>query len=105
MSDYTFRNFRLLPKSTIEDLSKVQFSDQEVLFREEDIRVKNTNLDKAIALANSDLYHTSIVLKSGDDFYKIETKVLHLANGLVQCSNGMQIPTKCVYAVGFYPKS
>lgn len=104
MSGYTFENFRLLPFTSKEDLSMVNFSNSEVLLREEDIRVKRTNLDKAIALGSSDIYNTCLVLKSGEDLYKIETNVNHLTDGVALCSNGMQIPITCVYAVAFYPK-
>lgn len=100
---YTLSNFRSLPVTSKEDLSKITFESGDVLSRPEDIRVRRTNLDKAISLGRSEKYKTSIVLKSGENLYRIETNVVSIQSDSVNTSNGLTIPLYCIYSVDFLP--
>jgi hypothetical protein len=98
---YTLANFRNLPVSSKEDLAKVQFDALDVLSRPEDIRVRRTNLDKAIVLGRSERIKTSVILKSADNLYRLETNILSITADSAITSNGLQIPLRCIYSVDF----
>jgi len=101
ITNYTLSNFRKLPEITKEELVKLQFSDVDVLNEVEDIRVRRTNIDKAIAMANSEKYKTYIILKAGEALYKIEAKVLSIRENLVSTKEGIIIPISFIYSVDF----
>ncbi len=101
MSTYTLANFRSLPAISKEELAKIQFEDTDVLSRPEDIRVRRTNLDKAIALGKSEKVKTSVILKSGDHLYRIETNIMNIQGEYTHTSNGLKIPLVCIYSVDF----
>jgi threonyl-tRNA synthetase len=101
ITNYTLSNFRKLPEITKEELVKLQFSDGDVLNEVEDIRVRRTNIDKAIAMANSDKYKTFIILKAGNALYKIEAKVLSIRDNLVSTKEGIKIPINFIFSVDF----
>lgn len=101
MNTYTLANFRSLPAISKEDLATVQFEALDVLSRPEDIRVRRTNLDKAIALGRSEKIKTSVILKSGENLYRLETNILGITADAAITSNGLQIPLRCIYSVDF----
>jgi hypothetical protein len=101
MSTYTLANFRSLPAISKEEIANIQFEDTDVLTRPEDIRVRRTNLDKAISLARSEKVKTSIILKSGEHLYRLETNILSIQSEFTLTSNGLQIPLRCIYSVDF----
>lgn len=102
-NSYTLANFRSLPVTSKDELSKVTFNNNDVLTRPEDIRVRRTNLDKAISLGRSEKYKTSIVLKSDDNLFRIETNVLSIQSDSILTSDGLTIPLICIYSVDFLP--
>lgn len=102
-NSYTLANFRSLPVTSKDELAKVLFDDTDVLSRPEDIRVRRTNLDKAISLGRSEKYKTSIVLKSGENLYRIETNVLSIQKDSILTNDGLTIPLLCIYSVDFLP--
>ncbi|MCG9880179.1 MAG: hypothetical protein MH472_06235 [Bacteroidia bacterium] len=102
-NSYTLANFRSLPVTSKDELAKVLFDDTDVLSRPEDIRVRRTNLDKAISLGRSEKYKTSIVLKSGENLYRIETNVLSIQKDSILTNDGLTIPLFCIYSVDFLP--
>jgi hypothetical protein len=100
-SGYTLNNFRMLPISSKEELTSAQFSDSDVLDRPEDIRVRGTNIDKAIALGKSKKALTCIILKAGNKLFKIESIVIGLDKNFAFLKNGMKIPLLAIYSVDF----
>jgi len=101
-SNYSLNNFMNLPTSKVDDIQKLDISDQDVLSDIEDIRVRRTNADKAIALGSSKLYKTSIVIKSKETLYRVDTEILAIRDEMVYTKAGMQIPLKCIYSVDFH---
>jgi hypothetical protein len=99
---YTLSNFRNIPISTNEEISKLQFDSEDVLIREEDIRVRRTNLDKAISLARSEKFSTSIIVKAAQNLFRIESTVLSIDNGFVVTKSGLKIPLNCIYSADFH---
>jgi hypothetical protein len=99
---YTLSNFRDIPISTNEEISRIQFGSEDVLIREEDIRVRRTNLDKAISLARSEKFSTSIIVKAAQDLFRIESPVLSIEKGFVYTKNGLKIPLTCIYSADFH---
>jgi hypothetical protein len=98
---YTLANFRSLPAISKDEIAKIQFEEMDVLSRPEDIRVRRTNLDKAIALGRSEKIKTSIILKAGDNLYRLETNVVSIQADSMTSSNGLNIPLRCIYSVDF----
>jgi len=101
MNTYTLANFRSLPAISKDEIAKIQFEEMDVLNRPEDIRVRRTNLDKAIALGRSEKIKTSIILKAGDNLYRLETNVVSIQADSMTSSNGLNIPLRCIYSVDF----
>jgi len=100
-SGYTLDNFRMLPVSSMEELTSAQFSDTDVLDRPEDIRVRGTNIDKAIALGKGKKTFTCIILKAGSKLFKIESIVIGLDKNFAFLKNGMKVPVMAIYSVDF----
>ncbi len=98
---YTLNNFRGMESNTLDEIKSIQFSPEDVLTEGEDKRVRNTNLEKAIALGKGGNHATFIILKNGDQFYKIETNIIALNEGFVYTKIGLQIPIPCIYSVDF----
>jgi hypothetical protein len=101
-SNYSLDNFRNLPISKVEDIQKLDISDQDVLNDIEDIRVRRTNADKAIALGSSKQYTTSIVIKSKENLFRLDTDVIAIRDEMVYTKAGILIPLKCIYSVDFH---
>lgn len=102
MSTYTLSNFRSIPASSLQDFTKLVFDEKDVLTLDEDIRVRFTNFDKAIALGNSKTYKTAIIVKTTTGLSKIETEIVSHDAENVYTSNKLKIPVKCIYSVDFY---
>ncbi len=98
---YTLSNFRGLPTNSPDEIKAVQFSSNDVLTEGEDQRVRNTNIEKAIALGKGGKHNTFIILKNGDIFYKINTNIIALNEGFVFTKIGLQIPIPCIYSIDF----
>ena len=98
---YTLNNFRGLASNSSDEIKDVKFSSEDVLTEGEDKRVRNTNLEKAIALGKGGKHATFIILKNGDQFYKIETNIIALNEGFVFTKIGLQIPIPCISSVDF----
>ncbi len=103
MSNYTLSNFRHLASSSIEDLKKISFPDVDVLIQLEDIRVRLTNIEKAIALKTSELLKTALILKDANgELLKLETQVIGFDGKSVNTKSGLKVPIVCVYSIDFY---
>ncbi|OYU97761.1 MAG: hypothetical protein CFE21_05585 [Bacteroidetes bacterium B1(2017)] len=98
---YTLNNFRGLPISSNEVLQKLSFSEADVLTKMEDIRVRGTNIDKGIALGKSKLLKTHIIIKSGDELFKVESQINAIDANYVYTQTGLKIPIVCIYSVDF----
>ncbi len=103
MATYTLSNFRKLEASSNEQLKSAQFADTDVLTLAEDIRVRLTNINKALAFCNDEKAKTAIILKT------VEGKLLKVDAGIVSCNgthinttSGITIPLACVYSVDIY---
>ncbi len=101
-NSYTLSNFRNIPISSNEEISKIQFGSEDVLIRDEDIRVRRTNLDKAISLARSEKFSTSIIVKAEQNLFRIESTILGIENGFVHTKSGLKIPLNCIYSADFH---
>ncbi len=103
MSNYSLSNFRSLTANTVDELKKLSFSSEDVLVRSEDLRVRQTNLEKAVALGGSDFLRTALILKTIDgNLYKLEAKVIGLDANKIKTDKGLFIPLVCIYSVDFY---
>lgn len=102
ITKYTLANFRNIPIISKEEITKIQFNSVDVLERDEDIRVRRTNLDKAISLSRSDKFTTNIIVKSNQQLFRMETAILSIDNGLVRTKNGLQIPVSCIVSADFH---
>ncbi len=102
ITKYTLSNFRNIPISNKEELTNVQFDTKDVLEREEDVRVRGTNLDKAISLARSEKFKTNIILKSKEKLFRIESPILSIENGFVLTKSGLKIPVSCIISADFH---
>ncbi|MBC7382695.1 MAG: hypothetical protein H7296_06820 [Bacteroidia bacterium] len=102
MSSYTLSNFRGLPTTPVEDLTTLMFENTDVLTHDDDVRVRNANIDKAIALANSLENTTTIIIKSTSGLHKIKVIVTGHNNGYVYTIDHLKIPVKIIYSVDFY---
>ncbi len=63
---------------------------------------KAANLDKAISLARSEKFSTSIIVKAAQDLFRIESPVLSIEKGFVYTKNGLKIPLTCIYSADFH---
>ncbi|MDZ4667587.1 MAG: hypothetical protein SGJ00_06860 [bacterium] len=102
---YTLSNFRDIPASSKEEIFKIQFHSNDVLVREEDIRVRRTNLDKAMVLGRDEKFITAIILKSGQQLYRVEDIVESIKDEYIYTKNGLKIPIVCIYSTDFYFKN
>lgn len=104
MATYTLSNFRSLPVHSAEEMKALELGSGEVLIHAEDIRVRRTNLDKAISLARSEKYATAIVVKGTQGMYRTETTVTAVLDGFVYTGSGLKIPMERIISVDFYSK-
>jgi hypothetical protein len=103
MNNYSLSNFRHLPSSSVDDLKKMSFDSSDVLTQSEDLRVRQTNIEKAIALKSSTFLSTALILKTQEgSLYKFETKVTGMDSQGVYTSNGIKVPLVCIYSIDFY---
>ena len=103
MNNYSLSNFRQLPASEVSQLKLLSFSATDVLTHPEDIRVRRTNLDKALSLNSSELLSTAIILKSADGkLYKLDAKVTSFDGHQINTNKGIAIPLVCIYSIDFY---
>jgi hypothetical protein len=103
MSNYTLSNFRHLASASVEELKKISFPDVDVLIQSEDLRVRLTNIEKAIALNTSELSTTALILKASDgQLLKLETQVSGFDGLSVFTKEGLKIPLVCIYSIDFY---
>ena len=103
MNNYSLSNFRQLPASEVSQLKSLRFSEMDVLTHPEDVRVRRTNLDKALSLNSSNLLVTAIILKSAEgNLYKLEAKVTAFDGQKINTSKGIAIPLACIYSIDFY---
>jgi hypothetical protein len=63
--------------------------------------VRRTNIDKGIALGKSEKYSTYIILKSGNQLYKLKTAITGIIGADVFTKVGLKIPINCIYSVDF----
>ncbi len=91
-----------MPATSIQELSKLIFDEQDVLTRDEDLRVRLTNIDKAIALRSSKENKTSVILKTKSGLIKMDTGILSHDSNSVYTDGGYKIPLQCIYSVDFY---
>ena len=103
MNNYALGNFRKLNISQEQDLKKLQFSDQDVLTKEEDLRTRSANLDKAGVFATHPKIKVFITLKDiNGNLHKIQAVVFKHENDMVVLKSGLGIPVKVIYSVDFF---
>lgn len=103
MSNYSLSNFRHLASTSIEELKKISFPDVDVLTQSDDLRVRLTNIEKAIALKASVLSKTALILKASDgQLLKFEVPISGFDGLNVYTETGLKVPLVCVYSIDFY---
>ncbi len=103
MNNYALGNFRKLIISQEDDLKKLQFSDSDVLIKEEDLRTRSTNLDKAGVFSTHPKIKVFITLKDiNGDLFKFQAFVYNHENEIVILKSGLRIPVKTIYSVDFF---
>ncbi|MFN4082369.1 MAG: hypothetical protein ACK4K9_01935 [Bacteroidia bacterium] len=102
MSDYLLSNFRLIPTESDDILKNITLSDNDVLTRPEDQRVRLTNLSKAISLAKSKKVKTFITIKDNNgQLHKFNLNISGFNTQNAITNKGYQIPLKCIFSVDF----
>lgn len=77
----------------------LKISDQDVLDRVEDRRVRRVNLDKAATLGKVSGKKADIVLKTVDGYKRIQAKVLGVDATAAWIENKVVLPLVAIYAV------
>jgi hypothetical protein len=103
MNNYALGNFRKLNISTEQELKQLRFSDEDVLTKEEDLRTRSTNLDKAGVFTNHPKIKVFITLKDiNGDLFKFQAFVYNNEDGMVVLKSGLRIPVKTIFSVDFF---
>lgn len=77
----------------------LKISDQDVLDRVEDRRVRRVNLDKAATLGKVSGKKADIVLKTIDGYKRIQAKVIGVDANAAWIENKIVLPLVAIYAV------
>jgi hypothetical protein len=104
MSDYLLSNFRNLETQDHEVLRNINLSENDVLTRVEDQRVRLTNLSKAMSLAKSKNLKTYLTIKDASgNLHKFQLNITGFNSQVAFTQDGFHIPLKCIFSVDFLP--
>lgn len=99
---YTLHNFRDLKALSFSDIKNEILANQaDVLNSVDDIRVRLSNLQKAMVLSNGSAYKVNIILKLSNQYYRIETPVLNFDGQNIDISATEKIPLNSIFSFDF----
>lgn len=92
-------NLRELEKITTADLNSIIPLSADDMMSIEDMRVRLSNISKAITLGNNNDFHTDVVINTTKGLVALHTKVLSIEGETVLVKEGYGIPISCIYSL------
>lgn len=95
-----------MPTATLinkEEIVNYRFAHEEVLAKPEEIKLRKSELDRAIRIGNAHHGKIGLVFKAGDGtLKKVETTVWDSSDKYIILKGGISIPVHCITEVIIY---
>jgi hypothetical protein len=92
-------NIRLLKHVSIEELAGSKLVSANPLLTVEDIRVRLTNISKALTLGNDQSFESAIVVNTPDGLIATRVKLKGMDESNVHTMQGFGIPIEAIYTI------